>query len=115
MKTVEPEYIDQIKSKCILMFSANWCGPCQNLKPQMEILNVKDDNKEIDILYIDIDKEFDIIDELEITKIPAIYIYEPEQELNKNDILVSSDINIVKNHLKKKFQITETLVFDDNF
>jgi thiol-disulfide isomerase/thioredoxin len=110
------DIIKQINKTSLLFFSTSWCGPCKILKPNLEILKLSNYNEEeIDIIYINLDDiEAEIIDKLNISSIPSLYIYNPNEQLNKNNVLVSSDINDVKKYLQdNNITITEDLKFDD--
>ena len=63
---------------CVVMFTANWCGPCQNIK--REIYN---DSKEsglstslsdVSFFYVDIDNN-GVASEFKIEAVPAFYFF----------------------------------------
>lgn len=54
-------------------FYATWCGPCKMLSYVLEDI-AKEMGERIDIVKIDIDKEPELIEELDITIIPGLFI-----------------------------------------
>ena len=78
----------------------------------MEILKLLNGVDVIDIIYINVGIiECEIIEELAISNIPSLYIYDPAcpEPLDKNNVLLSSDISKVKEYL----QDNDILVNDD--
>ena len=71
-----------LKSKLVLVdFFATWCGPCQMLAPILE--EVSKENKNCDIVKIDIDKERDLALEYEIEFIPTMILFKDGKELDR--------------------------------
>ena len=103
--------IDNLKTKTLLMFSASWCGPCKVLKPELEKLKLSFDNKDIDMLYVDVDGEFEIVDELDVCQIPTIYLHNPSC-INISNKICSSNIDDVTKFLLKNEIVIEKKVVE---
>lgn len=63
---------------CIVMFTASWCGPCQNIKREIYNEDKEDGlskkySNEATFFYIDIDKNKLLADEFSITSVPCFY------------------------------------------
>lgn len=54
----------------VLKFSANWCQPCNRMKPVWEA--VVKDTKDVDFVVIDIDADPDMAAQYKIQSIPTI-------------------------------------------
>lgn len=65
LKTHEPVLVD---------FSAEWCGPCKQLKPILEQLKSKigDSAK---IIKIDVDKNKSLSDQFQIRSVPTLILF----------------------------------------
>lgn len=115
------EVLDNIDKTTILFFSAPRCAPCKKLKPQLELLNLKykENNNiyNIDIIYVNVyNVEHEIINKLDISCIPTLYIYNPSKKVDPTNKYQNSDINNVKEFFKKEGIVIENkLQLDDNF
>ncbi len=86
------EYNTYKNEKNILIFTADWCGPCVRIKPFINetILKYssKINNKNINFIYINIDKCLSLSELFTITLLPTIIITNNNKEkhrlLNKN-------------------------------
>lgn len=68
----------EIKDKKVLIdFYADWCNPCKMLGTTLEEIT------EIDIIKVNVDKFPDIAREYGIMSIPAVYIYNNNEVINK--------------------------------
>ena len=76
----EKEVINS-KSKVLVDFNADWCGPCQMLKPGLEKLSEEIDTK---IISINVDNEPEIAREYGIMSIPCLIVFENGKEINRS-------------------------------
>ena len=62
------------RSKCVVDFSATWCGPCQMLAP---VLGKVSDNYTEDVKFynIDIDENSELASSFDITGVPTIIFF----------------------------------------
>ncbi|MFC1679255.1 thioredoxin [Elusimicrobiota bacterium] len=56
---------------CIVDFYADWCGPCQTLKPILEEIAKKYDGK-VDVYKVDTEKEQELAGIFDISSIPTL-------------------------------------------
>ena len=59
-------------TKCIVQFTANWCGPCKSLKPILEDLS---NRYEIDFATVDITDNAEFAKSKGIQGIPYVEVY----------------------------------------
>lgn len=64
--------------KCIVDFSATWCGPCRMLAPVLEELS--EEYSDISFYNIDVDDEPELSAEFGVMSVPTVYIFENGQE-----------------------------------
>lgn len=77
IKYLEKDFQTEIKDKKILVdFYANWCGPCRMLA---EVFEEIQDELDIDILKIDVDKFPELAREYEVLSIPTICLFNNQQ------------------------------------
>ena len=70
------------RSKCVVDFSATWCGPCQMLAP---VLSKVSDNYTEDVKFynIDIDENSELASSFDITGVPTIIFFENGHEKDR--------------------------------
>jgi len=97
----ENEFDEKTKDGIVLLdFYADWCGPCKRLNPILE--KISEENKDINILKINVDKENNLATKFKIRNIPLIIIYNNGQQvlslpgLNSYEKIMS-EISSVKN------------------
>ena len=75
----------------VVMFKAEWCGPCKIIYPKVEELSDNYPSVKFYKLNIDDDERSDVIEFFAPTKVPSFFLY-------KNGMVVDSIIgtNIVK-------------------
>lgn len=61
------------EDECVVYFTAEWCGPCKQLKPQYGKVSVID--QETNYYMVDVDKVKDsVLDSYNIKSIPQIFL-----------------------------------------
>lgn len=76
----------------LLVFTAQWCGPCQKFKPVLQQLN--QEIPEIEIEYIDVDANPTSAQKYKIRTLPTTVIVTQEQEVNR--LVGLKDINSLR-------------------
>lgn len=74
------EFISQDKIT-IVDFWAEWCGPCRILGPILD--KIAEENKDINILKVNVDELSDISADYGIRNIPAVFIFKNNEQTNK--------------------------------
>lgn len=73
LESVE-QFNELIRDKCIVMFTANWCGDCRFIEPHLpEIANAHPDYP---FVLVDRDKFIDICQKYDIMGIPSFIVFE---------------------------------------
>ncbi len=67
--------------KQVYYFTADWCGPCKQVRPIVEELNR--DQSEVKFQIIDVDSEGELARRFEIRSIPTFVLIEDGQEINR--------------------------------
>ena len=70
-------------------FNADWCGPCQALKPMLA--EFAEAHPEIKVVSINIDDEEDLRDDYDIGSIPCLVVFKNGEEANRKVGLISQD------------------------
>ena len=70
-------------------FNAEWCGPCQAMKPMLDEIAESDPGYKI--VSINIDDEDELAEEYEITSIPCLVVFKNGKEFNSSVGLMSRD------------------------
>lgn len=76
----ENNFDEVIKSKVLVDFYANWCGPCKMLSPILEQLASEVD---IDIIKVNVDKYQDLAREYKVMSIPCLILFDNEKEIKR--------------------------------
>lgn len=76
----ENNFNEVIKSKVLVDFYANWCGPCKMLSSILEQLASEVD---IDIVKVDVDKYQDLAREYKVMSIPCLILFDNEKEIKR--------------------------------
>ena len=87
-ESFKKEVIDT-KGLVLVDFNADWCGPCQMLKPILEQLSSKDNN--FKIVSVNIDEESDLADKYEVFSIPCLVVFKDGEEINRNVGFIPED------------------------
>ena len=75
--------------KVLVDFNANWCGPCQMLKPVVEEISNENDN--IKVASVNIDDEDELAENYNVSSIPCLVLFENGKETNRSVGLISKD------------------------
>ncbi len=86
LKEFETEVLKNDK-KVLVDFNAEWCGPCQMLRPLLDEL--AEENEDIAIYSVDIDAEDELAREYNVISIPCLVAFENGKEINRNIGLMS--------------------------
>jgi len=78
--------------KILIQFSADWCGPCKRITPQITNKFEQLNTNKILHLYIDVDKHKALSNNFNIQSIPTFFIYDKEGDLLIAPV-TTSDIN----------------------
>ena len=64
-------YVSNTHSLVVCIFSASWCGPCKNLKEQIQKENVERMYPDARFLYIDVDKNEYLSERFKVRSLPT--------------------------------------------
>ncbi len=81
------------KKKVLIDFNAEWCGPCQMLRPIIEELSEETDD--IEFFSVNIDDEEELAEEFDVISIPCLVAFENGKEI-KRDLGILSKKKILK-------------------
>lgn len=73
--TSKEQFDEEIKSDILTIvdFWAVWCGPCRVLKPLLH--KIANEHKEIRLLTVDVEANWDLATEYDINSIPAVFMF----------------------------------------
>ena len=63
-------------------FNADWCGPCQMLKPTIEQLS--DEREDIKFVSVNIDENDDLAYDYNISSIPCLVLFKDGAEVKRS-------------------------------
>jgi thioredoxin 1 len=92
LKSPEPVLVD---------FSAEWCGPCKQLKPILEQLKAKIGNS-AKIIKIDVDKNRTLADKFQIRSVPTMILFKDGKSVwRQSGVIPASTLEgIIKQYSK---------------
>ena len=92
----ENEFENEVLKKDVALvdFFADWCGPCKIMSPIID--EISNENKNANILKINVDESQELASKYQITSIPAICIF-------KNGELVKKFIGVTEKEEIEKF------------
>ena len=88
----EKELEDEIKEnqKILLVdFFAKWCGPCKIMNPILK--RFVEDNSEIDLIKVDVDKISNLVTKYEIEAVPTLVLIRNEKILRTESGVLSNE------------------------
>ena len=65
--------------KKVIMFSANWCGPCQRMKPTFSTLKEQTSNVQMEL--VDVDEAQKLAHEYDIRAVPTFVLLKDDREV----------------------------------
>ncbi|MBR3269716.1 thioredoxin [Candidatus Saccharibacteria bacterium] len=65
----------------LLDFYADWCGPCQMLKPTIE--EFEKAHPEVKVTSINIDEEDELAEKYEVSSIPCLVVLKDGEEIKR--------------------------------
>lgn len=71
----------------IIDFYADWCGPCQRLKPILK--EIESERDDVNVEYINIDENMDLAQEKGVASLPTIIFEKDGVEYNRIQGLVT--------------------------
>ena len=70
-------------------FNADWCGPCQAMKPMLDEL--AEEQSGYRIVSINIDNEDELAEEYDVTSIPCLVVFRNGKETDRSIGLIAKD------------------------
>lgn len=83
----------------IIVFTAEWCGPCKKLKPILDNLESK---MHLKITRLDVEKEDDAVETYTVRSIPTVVIIKDGKEVDRISGLIPSEVLEAKFKLHNK-------------
>lgn len=83
--------------KKVVMFSAQWCQPCQQAKPKFQLL--AESARDMQFEIIDIDENRDMAQDFNITGVPTFMLIEDNEEVER--LIGAQNVSRVKEFLTK--------------
>lgn len=75
--TFEAEVLKSDKP-VVVDFNADWCGPCQMLKPTLD--QIASENEAVKIVSVNIDREDDLAYDYDVSSIPCLVLFKDGAE-----------------------------------
>lgn len=76
------EVVLNSKGKVLVDFNADWCGPCQMLKPTIE--EIADERNDVKIVSVNVDDENTLAMEYGVSSIPCLVVFKDGKEVNRS-------------------------------
>lgn len=86
--------------ECYLLFyfTAQWCGPCQKIKPLLQKISGGADPLKLKVFMVDIDDNEDLATKFKIKNVPSFFLYQNKEMIGQTS---GADIKKVHELLKK--------------
>lgn len=75
--------------KVLIDFNADWCGPCQMLRPVVE--EVANENDNVKIVSINVDNNDVLSEKFNVSSIPCLVLLENGKEVKRNIGVMTKD------------------------
>ena len=76
------ELVLNAKGKVLVDFNAEWCGPCQMLKPVLE--EIASERSESKIVSVNVDDEDELATKYGVMSIPCLILFENGKEIDRS-------------------------------
>ena len=76
------DFNELIKTKVLVDFYANWCGPCRMLSPVVD--EFAEENPDFVVGKINVDKEPELSEKFGVSSIPMLVVMKDGKILNKS-------------------------------
>lgn len=83
----------EAKKLVLLDFNADWCGPCQMLKPVLE--TVANEKTDVDFYSVNVDQNAELSRQFNVSSIPCLVVFKNGKEI-KRSIGMMSKRNILE-------------------
>ena len=81
------EEVINSKTKVLVDFNAEWCGPCKMLAPVLDKL--AEENENIKVVSVNVDNNSDLAKQYDVFSIPCLVVIKDGQEINRSVGLIS--------------------------
>lgn len=78
---VHPTNTPDFSGKCIIKFSATWCGPCKAIAPHFELL--AKETSGISFFHVDVDENTSLSEDYKITAMPTFIFLNDKKEVHR--------------------------------
>ena len=78
-KLTKENFEEEVKSRILVDFNAEWCGPCKMLAPILEELS-----DEYNIASVNVDNNEELAKRFGIMSIPCLIIFENGEEIKRS-------------------------------
>ena len=97
---VNPTNVPDFSGKCIIKFSATWCGPCKAIAPHFESLAKK--TPSISFFHVDVDENTLLSEKYKVTAMPTFIFLNDKKEVDR---LLGADKVKLENLVNELFKI----------
>ena len=78
-KLTKENFEEEVKSRILVDFNAEWCGPCKMLAPIIEELS-----ETINVGAVNVDEEEELAKKFGVMSIPCLIIFENGEEVKRS-------------------------------
>ena len=68
--------------KVLVDFNADWCGPCQMLKPIL--CEISEERNDVKIVSVNIDNEEELAEQYNVVSIPCLVLFKDGNEVSRS-------------------------------
>jgi|SRR3990172_7180805 len=101
VKDIDDKNFEEVKKsgKAVVKFHADWCGPCQMLKPIYKDVSGKIPG--VNFFSVNVDEAVETADRYGVMSIPTMILFEKGAE--KDRIVGASNVESLVDEIKEKF------------